>query len=162
MTTPQYTRAQLFQNRTFMTVRRAGLAADLAGGANFNVFTVAGPVQVQSIIGVVTTIIGAGAAVPRISFTPTGGAAVHLCAAPVSIALDAVGTIYVWDGTSVGALAPASQIGTADAGETSWVAGNITLVAGIIRITNAVVSSGIIDWYVSYLPLTPTALVTAL
>lgn len=163
MTTPtRYTRDMLYQARTFKAVRRAGLVADLVGGADFNIFDVSGTVLVQYLFGQVTTVIGAGAAVPRIQFTPTGGAQTPLCVAAVSIANDAVGTLYVWDGTSLGVLAPAAALGTADAGEATWVAGPILLTAGIIAITNAVVSSGIIDWYISYLPLVDTTIITAL
>ena len=78
-------------------VRRAGVAAtDLPGAAAFNIFNVAGPILVRQIWGEVTTLIGAGAAVPRIQFTPTGGAQVPLCAAAASIAADVVGTIYTY------------------------------------------------------------------
>ena len=163
MTTPtRYTRDQLYQARTYKTVRRAGLAADLAGGVNFNIFNVSGVSMVQYMFGHVTTLIGAGDAVPQITFTPTGGAAINLCAPALTIAADPVNTLYVWDGTLGTALAPAAGIGTVDAGESTWVAGFILLVAGTIRITNAVGSTGIIDWYISYLPLVDTTIITAL
>lgn len=152
----------LHQARTFKTVRRAGRAADLAGGVNFNIFNVGGVVLLEYMFGHVTTVIGAGAAVPRITFTPTGGAAVNLCAAAASIATDAVNTLYVWDGTALGILAPAANLGVVDAGEATWAAGPVILVAGVIRITNAVASTGIIDWYISYLPLADTTIIIAL
>lgn len=165
MTTPytRFSREQLFQNRVFKTVRRVGLPSDLAGGVDFNIFNVSAPILVQYIFGHVTTAIGAGAAVPRIQFTPTGGAQVPLCAAAAAINGDAVNTIYTWSGLIAGALTPSAQIGAADLAATAqWSGGMLILVGGIIAVTNAVASTGIIDWYISYLPLEDTTIVTAL
>lgn len=156
------TRAQILQNQSIKTVRRAGLAADLVAGADFNIFNVSGVVEVYNFFGVVTTVIGAGAAVPRVQFTPTGGAQTPLCAAAASIATDAVGTIYtVIGGATATQLAPTAALGYADAAETAWV-GPWILPAGIIAITNAVASTGIVDWYISYVPLVNTTVITAL
>lgn len=145
-------------------VRRAGIAAtDLPGGADFNIFNVAGPILVRQIWGEVTTIIGAGAAVPRIQFTPTGGAQVPLCAAALSIATDAVGTIYTYPlGTIAAVLAPSPALGMADTAATGWAGSTTILVAGIIAITNAVASTGVIDWFIAYIPCTPESIVTVL
>lgn len=91
-------------NYVAKTTKRPGLAADLAGGANFNIFNIAnGPVLVMDLFGVVTTVIGAGLAVPRLQFTPAGGAQTPLGLAAASIATDAPGTVYVlgMDGANV-------------------------------------------------------------
>lgn len=163
MTMSHLTRTQLGQNRTIKTVRRAGLAADLVGGANYNIFNVSAPVLVTYMFGHVTTLIGAGAAVPYVQHTPTGGAAVPLCALAVSIAADVADTIYTWDGLLAGVLTPSVQIGAADLAVTAhWSGGMLILVGGIMSIVNAIASTGIIDWYVAYLPLEDTTLVTAL
>lgn len=163
MTTAHMSRTQLFQTRAFRTVRRPGLPADLAAGVNFNIFNVSGVILVQYMFGHVTTVIGAGAAVPLIAFTPTGGAAVPLCTVAVDISTDAVNTIYTWSGLIGGVLTPSIQIGAADLAATAqWSGGMLILVGGIIRITNAVASTGIIDWYISYLPLQDGTIVTAL
>jgi len=145
-------------------VRRAGIAAtDLPGGAAFNIFNVAGPIMVKQIWGQVTTIIGAGAAVPRIQFTPTGGAQVPLCAAAASIATDVVNTVYTYPlGTIAAVLAPSPAIGMADTAATGWTGDYTILVAGIIAITNAVVSTGVIDWFIAYIPATSGSIVTPL
>ena len=145
-------------------VRRAGVAAtDLPGGAAFNIFNLAGMVMVRQIWGVVTTVIGAGAAVPRIQFTPTGLAQVPLCAAAASIATDAVGTVYTYPlGTIAAVLAPSPAIGMADTAATGWTGDYTLLLAGIIAITNAVASTGVIDWYIAYIPCTSQSEVTPL
>lgn len=103
-------------------VRRAGIAAtDLPGGANFNIFGFAAPILVRMIFGVVTTVIGAGAAVPRLQFTPTGGAMTPLCAAAAAINADAVGTVYTYPlGTTAAVLAPTAALGYADTAESGW------------------------------------------
>jgi len=149
-------------------VRRAGIAAtDLPGGAAFNIFNIAGGlascILVRQIWGVVTTVIGAGAAVPRIQFTPTGLAQVPLCAAAASIATDAVGTVYTYPlGTIAAVLAPSPAIGMADTAATGWTGDYTVLTGGIIAITNAVASTGVIDWYIAYIPCTQAAVVTPL
>jgi len=145
-------------------VRRAGIAlTDLPGGAAFNIFNLAGVVLVKQIWGIVTTVIGAGAAVPRIQFTPTGLAQVPLCAAAASIATDAVGTVYTYPlGTIAAILAPSPAIGMGDTAATGWTGDYTILLAGIIAITNAVASTGVIDWFIAYIPCTPASVVTPL
>ena len=145
-------------------IRRAGIAAtDLPGAAAFNIFNLAGVVLVKQIWGIVTTVIGAGAAVPRIQFTPTGLAQVPLCAAAASIATDAVGTVYTYPlGTIAAILAPSPAIGMADTAATGWTGDYTILLAGIIAITNAVASTGVIDWFIAYIPATPGSIVTPL
>ena len=145
-------------------VRRAGIAlTDLPGGAAFNIFNLPAAVLVRQIWGIVTTVIGAGAAVPRIQFTPTGLAQVPLCAAAASIATDAVGTVYTYPlGTIAAVLAPSPAIGMADTAATGWTGDYTILMGGIIAITNAVASTGVIDWYIAYIPCTPEAVVTPL
>lgn len=145
-------------------VRRPGIAAtDLPGAADFNIFNVPAPILVRQIWGEVTTIIGAGLAVPRIQFTPTGGAQVPLCAAAAAINTDVVGTIYTYPlGTIAAVLAPSPAIGMADTAATGWTGDYTILAAGIIAITNAVASTGVIDWFMAYIPCTPEAVVTVL
>ncbi len=155
------TRAQLFQSHAYRTVRRQGQAFDLQG-ADVNLFNVSGMVEVHYMFGVCTTVIGAGLCVPALAFTPTVGAAqVPLCLAAASIALDAAGTIYTWDGLLGGQLGPGAALGASDALAT-WAGGFLTLVAGEIEITGAVDAvSGVIDWYLMYLPIAAGARITS-
>ena len=158
------TRAQLFQSRTFRTVRRPGLAADLDGAADKNLYNVSGLVAVHYMFGVCTTLIGAGLALPQIQFTPTIGAVqVPLSGAALSIALDVAGSVYTWTGLLNGALTVGAALGMSDVNATSsWFGGFITLPAGIIQLTNAADAlAGVIDWYVMYLPQLAGSLITA-
>lgn len=132
-------------------VRRPGVAADLAGA--WDIFTVVnGPVLVTQMWGHVTTVI-ANAAVPIMMFNPTGAAPnAALAAIMVSIAADAAGTIYTWTGAAGGVPGPAAQIGMASAGESVFAGNFIFLVPGVINFTNAVAGTGVIDWYINYIP----------
>lgn len=157
------TREALAQSKAVRTVRRVGLAADL-DGTDADLFTIAnGIVLVTCMFGHVTTIIGAGLAVPRIQFTPAGGAQTPLNAAAASIATDVVDTIYVWDGIAASQMIPSGTIGAGGIAATGdWLGGFVGLVPGVIALTNAVSAlSGVIDWYISYIPLTDTAVITA-
>ncbi|KKN15908.1 hypothetical protein LCGC14_0981310 [marine sediment metagenome] len=144
--------------------RRGGAAVDWTAGANFNIFQVQGDaVLVVNLFGIVTTLMGAGAAVPQYTFTPTGGAAVGMSAAMATIATDVAGSVYVWDGVTATIPAPAAQIGWADSAEAGWNGDPGILPVGIIRITNAVVcDAGVVDYYICYIPCSPGSQVIAL
>lgn len=134
--------------------RRPGVAADWTAGANFDIFTIQGhAVLVVNLFGIVTTLMGAGAAVPRFSFTPDGGVAINMAAAIADISTDVAGTIYVWDGVTATVPAPAAQIGWADSAEFGWNGDPGVLPNGVIRIVNGVVcDAGIVDFYIAYIP----------
>ena len=163
MTTQQFTRAQLAQARIYRTARRPGLFTDI-DGTGADLFTIAGgPVQLIALFGHVTTVIGAGLAVPDLSFTPTGGGALTaLCAAAAAINLDAVNTLYTWTGLLAGLLTPGVGIGHLDlTGAEAGFNSPITLTAGVISLVNGVTAvSGVIDWYVAYLPLLDASVIT--
>lgn len=144
--------------------RRQGLAADLAGGVNFNIFNVAGMVIVHQFWGHVTTVIGAGVAVPQIVHTPTlSGAAVPLCAAHAGINTSAVDTIFVNVAGALGtALTSGPAIGAVDTAGTAWSGNVLILAPGIVSVVNAVASTGIIDWYFMYTPTSPNSGMTPL
>ena len=133
--------------------RRAGVAADWTAGANFNIFTINGDaILVLNLWGICTTLI-AGAIVPQFSFTPTGGAAIGLSAAMLTLNGDVAGSVYVWDGVTASVPGPAAQIGWADSAEAGWNGDPGILPAGVIRIVNGVASTaGVIDWYIAYIP----------
>lgn len=163
MTTQQYSRQELFQTNTFQTVRRPGLAADLAGGVDFDIFTVAGIVLVSHMFGIVTTVIGAGVAVPFIEITTVVPAAtVALCAAHAGINASAVDTMFGWNG-AVGTALTSSAVGSLElAAARTWAGAFLVLTAGVINIDNAAASTGIIDWYITYLPMSINGEVTIL
>lgn len=144
-------------------VRRVGraLAVDL-GLAAFDLFEVnAGDILVTHLYGIVTTLI-AGASVPRLQFTPDGGALTPMCAAAVSIAADAVDTIYTWDGTIAGVLAPAG-VASVGVGYAGMEVGFQVLVPGVISLTQGVqATAGVIDWILHYVPLDTDSVVIPL
>jgi len=145
------------------TVQRVGLAADLDGAGTKDLFTVSGLCAIHYMFGVCTTLIGAGAAVPGLQFTPTAGAVqVVLCLAAASIAADAAGTIYVWDGLVGGQLVPGAVLGAVAADVGAWAGAITTLPAGVINLTNGVdATAGVIDWYIAYLPVVAGSTIVA-
>lgn len=160
------TRTQLVaQTRQHRTVRRRGLGLEL-GTATFNIFTITdGPVLLYRLIGHCTELI-AGAALPRLAFTPTGGGAqTFMCAAAADINTDAINTLYTWTGLLAGLLTPGVGIGHLDltAAEEGFFA-PICYTSGVIAITDATaaaVVTGVIDWYITYLPLNAAGLIVA-
>lgn len=155
--------AKMAMLQQMKVLRRAGTAAELITGANFNIFTINGDaVIVINLFGICTTLI-AGAIVPQFSFTPTGGAAVAMSAAMASLNTDVAGSIYVWDGVTATIPAPAASIGYADSAEAGWNGDYAIIPAGIIRIVNGVASTaGVIDWYIAYIPCSPGSQVSVL
>lgn len=163
MTTPRYTRVQLFQNRTFMTVRRPGVLNEIVDDADINLFNVVGPVAVAALFGIITVAM-AGAAEPQLRFIePDAGAPVAMSGAMAATGLDGltVNTILGWPGTIGGLLVDGASVGLFAADESAW-AGYIYMTDGIINLleTNSVAATGTIDWYVSYLPLLPAGIIT--
>lgn len=159
------TRNQLTQSQAVKAVRRPGVALEL-GTATFNIFTIAGGlVEVVYMFGHCTQLI-AGTALPRIQFTPTGGALTPLCAAAADIDTDAVNSMYGWSGYVAGTLTVSATIGGIGlvAATSRWGGHVIELVPGVISITDATgaaVTGGLIDWYILYVPMTTTAVITA-
>jgi len=101
------------------------------------------------------------AVVPIITFDPDVGAAVAVATIMVSIAALPIGRCIQWAGT-VGAPAPiaGAAVGMVAPGETTMVGNFVIMVPGILYFTNAVVdTTGIIDWYINYIPAYPGAFV---
>ena len=160
------------------TVRRVGLGPGAGGdwspAANFNIFNIAGgPIKVTGIWGHVTAVFAGAAATPIVAQTPAGGALANMSVIAVAAAF-ALNTFLVWDGSltavsgvlrasaAVGHTQSTDSVGTAATAE-SW-AGPIVVVPGIISIVNAgaLDATGMVDWYISYIPLLPESLVTPL
>jgi hypothetical protein len=147
------------------TLRRIGTNADYTPGGNFNIFTITGgPIKITGMFGHVRIACTGAALVPLITFTPTGGgAASAMCTVAVGAA-HAINVVLAWDGTLAGVLAPTVGVGHGQAGPASaqgFVAGGIMAIPGIISITNATAdATAVIDWYMSFFPLTEAASVT--
>ena len=160
MTTPRYTRANLLNNQVYSTLRRPGLAGDLAG--DYDIFTVTGVILVYDIFGIITTVV-ANAAVPFLEFRSVVPAAVvPISAAHASLDTIVAGGTVSWAGTAAGALT-SGAVGAADrAAALTWGGNFLVLTAGIIEVDNAVAGTGILDWYITYLPLVAGTTVTVL
>lgn len=149
------------------TQRRIGTAADYVVGGNFNIFQiVGGPISITWMMGHVTNVF-AGVATPLITFTSAlSGAASNMCTVAGAVAWP-LNTLLVWTGLLAGALIATATIGHSQAGlaETEmWNGGEIRCVPGTIGITNAggADATGVLDWYLSYIPLTPISEVVIL
>jgi len=131
-----------------------GVLADMqASPVNlFRVFT--GPVLVTQLWGRVTAAV-TNAVVPILTFDPDTGAAAAIATIMLTCAGDQPGSIYIWDGSRAGA-APVvtAALGMAAAGETTMAGNFVILVPGLLYYTNAVVdTTGIVDWYINYIPM---------
>lgn len=164
------------------TVRRIGLGPGVPGdwspAANFNIFSITGgPIKITNMFGHVTAVFAGAAATPLIEFAPAlvPPALVWnpLCVI-AAVAAFALNSLMVWDGSltavsgvlretaNLGHDQATDGVGTAATAET-W-SSPIIIIPGTIRITNAgaLDATGMIDWYLSYKPLTLTSQVVAL
>ncbi len=137
---------------------RTTAAKAIASIASANLFTVAtGPVRVLSIVGYITTGIEAAANNVKLTHTPTGGAAVDLCAT-LNVTGAAIRTFLALDGVKATAL-----VNTADTGVViaSALHMPIVLSVGTIALNASGTTTGAVSWYVDYEPMAPGATVTA-
>ena len=149
------------------SIHRPGVnATDLGTGLDYNIFQVDGTVQIHMMFGRVTTVIGATANLIFINHTTLVPAAtVPLCAVSLTIATDAVETLYVWPGTIAGQLIPGTlSVGYIQTELIPWVGNTILLSAGIIGVDvgAAGANTGEIDWYILYTPCHQGAGITIL
>ena len=157
--------------RSPLVLKCPGVAADLTPATTGRtLYTITGdPIIVHYMFGVVSTVIGAGLAVPFLQLTANaayGGTVIPMCALAAAINADAVGTIYTWTGAAAGVLTPTAVVGIKSSAEATglWsTAGDILiLVPGVIQIVNTVSAvSGIIDWYLFYRPTSDNCQVRA-
>jgi hypothetical protein len=140
------------------TVRASTVKAQ-ASIATAALFTIAGgPVRVLSIVGQITTGLEAKANALKLTHTPTGGAAVDLCATVESNAA-AIRKCLVLNGVKATALQITTDIGVVTLGNQSGMP--IVLTAGAVGLTAADTATGAISWYMEYEPLVPGATVVA-
>jgi len=153
--------------------RAAGVGGDWSPAANFNIFAITGgPVKITGLFGHVVAVFAGAVATPLVSLTPTGGVANPLAVIAVAAAF-ALNSLLGWDGslTAVSGVLRASpqlghnqaqdSVGTAATSQ-GW-ANPIDVIPGIISIVNAGAAdaTGQVDWYCTYIPLTPSSLLVA-
>ncbi len=154
--------------------RAAGVGGDWSPAADFNIFTITGPVKVLGMFGHVTAVFAGANAIPLPSFTPTGGVANALSVVAVAAAF-ALNSLLVWDGSRTAASGVLrvgvglghnqsnDSIGTAALAE-GWVS-PLGFVAGVISIVNAggaADATGQVDWYIMYRPIILGATIVAI
>jgi len=150
--------------------RKVCTAAEWLTGADFDIFQITGgPIIIEYMFGHVTTLMGAGAAVPGFQHTPdvaiyvgTGQVDINLAAADIST--DAVDTFLIWDGLNGDQLAPSTKVGIVDTTEYAWTGagGGIILVEGMVNVDNGVsINAGVIDIYMLWRPQRSPAQVIA-
>ncbi len=161
--------------KSIKSVTRIGLAADL--GAAFpvttNLFNLPGDIVLLGLYGRVVTHAKANTAQTlRIGILPPVGAESFLCAASGATNLDVADSIYTISGLSTDAMIvaqigppAAGGIGRWQSGVTGIAIGNpLILVAGIIRLTTGGADDnvGLINWTITYQPLSDASIVTVM
>lgn len=139
------------------TLERSIVKAD---GAVLNgdddLFTVAGgPIMITRFVGRVTTIIGGAAnmTIQEAVTTPAGDVAFSTT---VAIDSDAAGTTYTFTAASPSVLTPTTAGALVNVPQVNWLA-----VPGTIQALGSAAQSGVIEWTMTYIPLSPSATVTA-
>ena len=155
MTTPRYTRAQLFENRTYKTVRRAGVVGELVDADTIPLFTITGSPIVCSIFGIITAAIGANVTTLQLLHSVTaqamGLACTSLTGQVVGIHLNPTGAV----GDAI-AISAGTSVGVHQLTDWSLNVGAVNMLIG-----GATSGTGAVDWYITYLPMLSTGLVVA-
>lgn len=124
-------------------------------------FTITGgPIKIVSIVGRVTTIIG-GAANGTLQATTTVPASTTAMSTTVAINDDAAGTVYTFVGPT-GVLTPTTAgVVLMDYGSTTLTPTQYIVNPGTIEFLGSAAQSGVIEWTMDYVPMSPSAVVTA-
>ncbi len=140
-------------------VIRVGAFADLDGVETVDLFRVSGgEVMITNMYGIVTTLIAALCTMGPVHTPTVGGVETDMAAISASIDTDVVNSVYTWDGTITGQIAP-TGIGIGTPFDTNYQ----ILVDGVIGLQVGVVATaGAIDWILNYIPLDPNAFVNAI
>ena len=129
--------------------------ATLPQTATGSLFTVAGGrILLTSIVGEVTTVLGATATNAKLISTPTTGTAVDLCAV-LAVANKEVGTLFGITGLFSDALVGAN------AGASVVPRNAVVVPIGNIGLNTSANNTGSVKWSITYVPLDDGASVTA-
>lgn len=125
-----------------------------------NLFTITGGMIRCKIVGLVTTVL-VGTGNGRLTFTSVAPAAtINLNAGAVACDADAAGTIYYNVGaTSV--FTPAASLGGIILDPVTVEETEFLLAPGTIKFLGSAAQTGVIAWYLSYIPLSPDVAVAA-
>ena len=125
------------------------------------IFTISGGPVRAKIVGLVTGAAIGGAATGRLQHITTEPAAtVELSAGAVAIDTDPAGTFYYSKGaTSV--FTPSGGLGFALIDPVTIEETEFLLAPGVVQFLASAAQTGVIAWYMSYIPLSPDSVVTA-
>jgi hypothetical protein len=113
-----------------------------------------GPIMITNFVGRVTTILAgtANATIQQAVTTPAGDVAFSTT---VAVNDDAAGTTYTFTAAAPGVLTPTTAGALANVPSTKWLA-----VPGTIQCLGSAAATGVIEWTMSYIPLSPLSVVT--
>lgn len=135
------------------SVKKTLSAIDGSGG---ELLVVSGPIKVIELIGVVTGNIGGSTTRVKLLVDPTEPSGDTDICAQLDITGHQAGTIYTITGTFGDAMIATTN------GVIAGLATQFIIPAGVIEYANADdTETGIIDWYLRYIPLAPGVIVTA-
>lgn len=147
-------------------IRVEKTAFTLPQTASTNIFTVTGGrVMITSLVGIVTTVLGATATNLNLTYTPSGGAAADISAATVCTS-DAVGTYYTITGVAADLLS-AQKVGGTEVPTVTWaptptfLTGSLVFGAGSMQLKSSANNTGATAWVITYVPLDNGAAVVA-
>jgi len=129
-------------------------------GALDPLFTISGGPVYAKIFGLVTTVIGGAANMSLQLTTTTPAATVDLNAAPVAIDNDAAGTIYRNVGAT-GVFTPSTALGIVIEDPVTVESCWYVLAPGSLGALGSAAQTGVIAWYMYYVPISPSAVVVA-
>jgi hypothetical protein len=127
-----------------------------------DLFTISGgPINILEIMGIVTTNIGAGTTNVKLQITTTTPAAtVDMNAGAVDIDADAAGTSYQTINTT-GIFTPVTAGYVKEANSFATLPTTFVAPIGTIKLNSDAARSGVIKWYLRYVPLSPNSRVVA-
>ncbi len=133
--------------------------AVLTGNDDLFVIT-GGPIKVLSIVGIVTTVIGGSSNGDLQLVTTSPAATVDFNAAPVAINSDAAGTSYQSINTT-GVFTPVTAGFVLEANSFATKETEYLCPAGTIHFRSSAAQTGVIAWYLRFVPLSPNSRVVA-
>jgi hypothetical protein len=119
--------------------------------ATGNLFTITGTVRIIDIVGRVTTAIQNQACTLRLGVVADALSEVFLCAASGSVASFAVGSMFSITGTAATGMSGTTSVGVILAQASPWVV--TTTTSGSIHLTTSATNTGVIQWMVSWTPI---------
>lgn len=148
----------LIKSKTDLLVQRTTAKKTAATPVTQDLFTITGgSVKLTSLVGLITTVIAAGANNAKLVFTPTGGSAVDLCAV-VDIASGAVGKFLTITGVKANAMALSADAGVC---VNAVAMAPIILAPGVISLNCSAGTTGVIDFYIGFESLAPDVIIAA-